>query len=46
MVKNAPAMQKIRVQSQVREDTLEKEIASHSSILAGEIPCTEEPGRL
>ena len=46
LVKNPPAMHKIRVQSQVREDTLEKEIASHSSILASEIPCTEEPGRL
>jgi len=46
VVKNPPAMQTIRVQSQVREDTLEKEIASHSSILAWEIPCAEEPGRL
>ena len=46
VVKNPPAMQKIRVQSQGGEDTLEKEIASHSSILAWEIPCTEKPGRL
>ena len=46
VVKNPPAMQKMRVQSQGGEDTLEKEIASHSSILAWEIPCTEKPGRL
>ena len=28
------------------EDPLEKEMATHSSVLAWEIPCTEEPGRL
>ena len=35
-----------RVQSLGREDTLEKETATHSSILAWKIPWTEEPGRL
>ena len=34
------------VQSLGREDPLEKEMATHSSILAWEIPWTEEPGRL
>ena len=37
---------KTRVQSLGREDPLEKEMAAHSSILAWEIPWTEEPGRL
>ena len=46
VVKNPPAMQTIRVQSQVREDTLEKEIATHSSVLAWRIPGTGEPGGL
>ena len=36
----------MRVGSLGREDPLEKEMASHSSILALEIPWTEEPGRL
>ena len=36
MVKNLPAMQEIRVQSLDREDPLEKGMAAHSSILAGE----------
>ena len=45
-VKNPPAMQEIRVQSLGREDPLEKEMATHSSILAWEIPWTEEPGGL
>ena len=36
----------MRVQSLGREDLLEKEMATHSSILAWEIPQTEEPGRL
>ena len=36
----------MRVQSLGREDTLEEEIATHSSILASEIPWTEEPGGL
>ena len=43
MVKNLPAMQKTRVQSQCREDPLEKEMATHSSILAWRIPWTEKP---
>ena len=46
MVKNMPAMQDTRVQSLCREDPLEKEIATHSSILAWEIPWTEETGGL
>ena len=46
MVKNLPAVRETRVQSLGREDPLEKEIATHSSILAWEIPCTEEAGRL
>ena len=45
-VKNPPAMQKTRVQSLDREDPLEKEMATHSSILAWGIPWTEEPGGL
>ena len=36
MVKNLPAMQEIRVQSLDQEDPLEKGMAAHSSILAGE----------
>ena len=39
-------MQETRDQSLAREDLLEKEMATHSSILAWEIPCTEKPGRL
>ena len=46
MVKNLPAVQEIWVQSLGWEDPLEKEMASHSSILAWIIPWTEEPGRL
>ena len=46
MVKNPRAMQGTRVQSLRGEDLLEKEMATHSSILAWEIPLTEEPGRL
>ena len=48
-VKNQPARQELQVtqvQSLGREDTLEKEMATHSSILAWRIPSTEEPGRL
>ena len=45
-VKNLPAMQEIWVQSPGQEDPLEKELASHSSILAWRIPWTEEPGGL
>ena len=39
-------MQETRVQSLGREDPLEKEMATHSSILAWEIPWTEAPGGL
>ena len=39
-------MQEMRVQSLDQKDTLKKEIATHSTILAWEIPWTEEPGRL
>ena len=46
MVKNLPAMQETGVRSQGREDPLEKEMATHSSILAWRIPWTEEPGGL
>ena len=46
MVKNLPAVQEIWVQSLGREDLLEKEMATHSSILAWRIPQTEEPDRL
>ena len=42
-VKNLPAMWETQVQSLGLEDDLEKEIATHSSILAWEIPWTEEP---
>ena len=45
-VKNPPAMQEMWVQSLGGEDPLEKEMAAHSSILAWEIPGTEEPGGL
>ena len=48
-VKNLPAMQETHetwVQSLGREDPLEKEMATHSSILAWEIQRTEEPGGL
>ena len=44
-VKRLPTMQETRVQSLGWEDLLEKEMATHSSILAWEIPWTEEPGR-
>ena len=37
-------MQEMQVKSLGQEDPLEKEIATHSSILAWEIPWTEEPG--
>ena len=46
IVKNLPAMWEIRVRSLGQEDPLEKELATHSSILAWKIPWTEEPGRL
>ena len=46
MVKRLPAMQATRIQSLGREDPLEKEMATHSSILAWKIPWTEETGKL
>ena len=45
-VKSPPAMRETQVQSLGQEDTLEKEMATHSSILAWRIPWTEEPGGL
>ena len=46
MVKHLPTMRETGVRSLGREDPLEKEMATHSSILAWKIPRTEEPGRL
>ena len=46
MVKNPPAMQETRVRSLVWKDGLKKEMAIPSSILAWEIPWTEEPSGL
>ena len=46
MVKNLPAKQETRVRFLAWEDLLEKEIATHSSILAWKIPWTEKPGGL
>ena len=43
---NLPARQETRVRFLGQEDSLEKEMATHSRILAWEIPWTEEPGRL
>ena len=45
-VKNLPAMQETQVRSLGWEDPLDKEMATHSSILAWRIPWKEEPGRL
>ena len=45
-IKNLPAKQKTQVQSLGQEDPLEKKMATHSSILAKELPQTEESGRL
>ena len=44
LIKNLPTMQETRVRSLGQEDALEKEMAAHSSILAWEIPWTEELG--
>ena len=44
LVKNLPAMRETQIRSLGREDPLEKEMATHSSILAWRIPWTEEPG--
>ena len=46
VVKNPPAVQQMQVQPLGQEDPLEKELAAHSSILAWEIPRTEDPGGL
>ena len=46
MANNQPAVQETQVQSLGQEDPLEKGMATHSSILAWEIPWTEKPGRL
>ena len=46
MVKRLPTMRETRVQSLGGEDLLEKEMVTHSSILAWKIPWTEKPGRL
>ena len=45
-IKHLPAMQETRIRSLGWEDPLEKEMATHSSILAWRIPWTEEPGGL
>ena len=45
VVKNPPTKQETQVQSLVWEDPLEKEMATHSSILAWKIPWAEEPSR-
>ena len=46
MVKNLPAVQETQVQSLGREDSLEKGMATHFSILAWRIPWTEQLGEL
>ena len=46
IAKNLPAMQETWVQFLDREDDLEKEMATHSSILTWRIPSTEEPDEL
>ena len=46
MVKRLPTMQETQVQSLGREDLLEKEMVTHSSILSWKIPWTKKPGRL
>ena len=45
-MKNPAVVQMMQAQSLGQEDPLEKEMATHSSILAWEIPWTEEPDRL
>ena len=45
-VKHLPTMRETQLQSLGWEDLLEKEMATHSSILAWKIPWTEEPGGL
>ena len=46
IVRNLPSMQETWVQSLDQEDPLEKEMATHSSILDWKVSWTEEPGRL
>ena len=46
LVKNLPAVQETQVRFLGRKDPLEKEMATHSSILAWRIPWAEEPDRL
>ena len=46
MVKSLPAMLETQVQSVGQKNPLEEELATHSRILAWEIPWTEEPGGL
>ena len=46
VVRNPPAMQETWIQSLGQEDPLEKEMATHSSILAWRIPWIEEPGQM
>ena len=45
-VKNLPAVQETWVQSLGQEDALNKELETHSSMLAWRLPWTEEPGRV
>ena len=46
VVKNLPEMQETQIRSLGQEDALEKKMATHSSILAWDIPWTEETGSL
>ena len=46
VVKKPPAVKEMQVPSLGQKDSLEKEMETHSNILAWEIPLTEEPGRL
>ena len=46
MIKSLPTTQEAQVQSLGLEDPLEKEMVTHSSVLAWRIPWTEEPGGL
>ena len=46
ILKHLPAVQETQVQSLGQDNPLEKEMATHSSILAWKIPWSEEPGRL
>ena len=46
VVKNLLAMWETQVRSLGQKDPLEKELATHSSVLAWRIPWTEQPGRL